>query len=87
MFKITWTRRASKQLWKVPVTHRKLIHDAVGRLSNWPVDVETLDVKQLKSHKCDYRLRVGRYRVFFDVSTNVAVISVEEVKKRDNRTY
>lgn len=37
----------------------------------------------------EYRLRVGRYRVIFTVDTQLipTVISIEEVKKRDERTY
>ena len=34
-----------------------------------------------------YRLRVGNYRVFFDFDGAVRIVSIEEVKKRDERTY
>jgi len=34
-----------------------------------------------------YRLRVGDYRVFFEFDGSVHVIDIEEVKKRDERTY
>jgi hypothetical protein len=33
------------------------------------------------------RLRVGRYRVFFNVCERIEIVLVEEVKKRDERTY
>ena len=37
----------------------------------------------------NYRLRVGRYRVFFVILStgDINVIVVEEVAKRDSRTY
>jgi len=34
-----------------------------------------------------YRLRVGRWRVMFDVREALRIIEVEEVKKRDEHTY
>ena len=50
-------------------------------LRNWP------DVRQVKNFKdrSDYRLRVGRYRVFFKVT--VGVIWITEVLLRDGNTY
>ena len=41
----------------------------------------------LTNHKYDYRLRVWRYRIMFDVGETVKIISIQEVKKRDERTY
>jgi mRNA interferase RelE/StbE len=32
-------------------------------------------------------LRVGRHRVFFNFDGKIQVVSSEEVKKRDERTY
>lgn len=32
-------------------------------------------------------MRVGRYRVLFDDEDQVQIIAIQEVKKRDNRTY
>lgn len=34
-----------------------------------------------------YRLRVGRYRIFFSNDDAISIITIEEVKKRDDRTY
>ena len=34
-----------------------------------------------------YRLRVGNYRVLFDAETEVRIIEIQEVKKRDSNTY
>ena len=44
-------------------------------------------VKALTTHRHGYRLRVGDHRVLFDVLEAVEVVSIEEVKKRDERTY
>jgi mRNA interferase RelE/StbE len=44
-------------------------------------------VKSLTNHRCGYRLRVGRYRVLFDYDGEVRIVEIQEVKKRDERTY
>ena len=45
------------------------------------------NVKALTNHEFGYRLRVGSYRVFFDHDGAVRIVTIEEVKKRDERTY
>ena len=45
------------------------------------------NVKALIGHDYSYRLRVGNYRVMFDWDGAIKVVSIQEVKKRDERTY
>ena len=85
MEKIIWNKRALKQIRKIPAKIRKAIISAVE-------DLTTTDgwrnVKSLVNHKYMYRLRVGRFRVFFDLEQNeVKIYLIQEVKKRDERTY
>lgn len=84
MFTIRWSRKSLKQLLHFPLKDRKNISAAVDDLSSWP---ECGNVIHLKNHAYPYRLRVGRYRVFFEVDKTIRVVSIEEVKKRDERTY
>jgi mRNA-degrading endonuclease RelE of RelBE toxin-antitoxin system len=83
MFTVEWTRKSLKQLKRIAFQHQKQIVVAVRDLKNWP------DCKQVKSlqGRTGYRLRVGRYRVFFEVENTLKIITIEEVKKRDERTY
>lgn len=82
---MTGKSKAVKQLDKIADRDtRKEIRDEVSNLSDWP---NVQNVKKLANHKYDYRLRVGRFRVFFDISDTVRIIHIEEVKKRDDRTY
>ena len=85
MTRIEWTRKAHKQLASIPHKDLERIFEAVEKLVGFP------DVPNVKSlvNRPEYRLRVGRYRVIFTVSEDgaVTVILIEEVKKRDERTY
>jgi mRNA-degrading endonuclease RelE of RelBE toxin-antitoxin system len=85
MYIIDWRNRALKQLLKIGDNDtRKEIKNAVDTLIDLP---KASQVKKLTNHRYGYRLRVGRYRVFFDVTEVVRVVHIEEVKKRDDRTY
>lgn len=81
---ITWKTKATKQLRKLDAQHAQQIVVAVRALANMPV---CQNVKALTNHEYQYRLRVGNYRVFFNFDGAVRIVSIEEVKKRDERTY
>lgn len=83
MYSVEWTRRALKQLKRIQQQRQKRIVVAVRELRNWP---DCQNVKSL-TNRSGYRLRVGSYRVFFDVEDELRIIEIEEVKKRDDRTY
>jgi mRNA interferase RelE/StbE len=86
MFDIEWTKTAIKQLTKIqPVKQRESIASAVLKLKECPTT--QTNVKVLKQHKAGYRLRVGNYRVLFDSEDCVRIVTIQEVKKRDDRTY
>ena len=84
MQNIIWTIKALKQLKKVDRQQQKKIVQGVRQLREWP---ECGNVKALKNHKYEYRLRVGKYRVFFNIAAELKITRIEEVKKRDGRTY
>ncbi len=84
MNEIRWSNSARKQLKKLPLGFRKSITDATRTLADFP---DCRNVKKLVDHRYGYRLRVGRYRVFFDHESIIRIISIQEVRKRDDRTY
>jgi mRNA interferase RelE/StbE len=83
MRKIEWRNKALRQLRKVKSTNdRTLIIDEVSRLENFP---DCKNVKAIVNSDNLYRLRVKSWRVFF--TDQLEIIAIEEVKKRDERTY
>ena len=82
---INWQPKALRQLRKIDAHAGKQIRAAV---SSELLDLsKARNVKALVNHAYGYRLRVGNYRVFFDFEGVVRIVSIEEVKKRDERTY
>ena len=82
---ILWQPKALRQLRKLPGAANIEIRAAV---SLELVDLtQVRDVKALTKHAYGFRLRAGNHRVFFDFDGVVRVVSIEELKKRDERTY
>lgn len=82
MNNIIYQPKAVKQLRKIP--NNREIRDKINGLTNMP---NCANVKKLTNHQYDYRLRVGHYRVMFNHDGVISIVSIEEVKKRDDRTY
>ncbi len=84
MNSIKWSPKAVKQLLKVNKPEQVGIADAISELVHLP---DTRNVVALSNHKHQFRLRVGNYRVFFNFDGAVRIVLIEEVRKRDERTY
>jgi mRNA-degrading endonuclease RelE of RelBE toxin-antitoxin system len=85
MYEIEWQPKAYRQLKKIKERETlSAIRDAVFDLADWP---NCRSVTDLKNHESRYRLRVGSWRVLFEVHTRIHVIVIQEVKKRDEQTY
>lgn len=82
---INWQPKALRQLRKIDAHAGKKIRTAVN--SELADLSSAKNVKALTDHEHGYRLRVGNYRVFFDFDGAVRIVCIEEVRKRDERTY
>ena len=77
-YHIEFKARAIKDLDGLPREMARRILDKAGALRN----SLSGDVKSLTNHSPEYRLRVGDYRVLFDVDGDI--ITIYRVKHRKN---
>jgi len=70
MFKIEWKDGAIKEVQKLEVNISRRIYNKVEELSEDPF---SKDIKKLKGTG-DYRLRVGDYRVIFEMQKDIIII-------------
>lgn len=82
MNEIIYQPKALRQLKKIKTQAE--IRQNIKSLSAMP---NCKNVKHLTNHQYPYRLRVGNYRVFFQFDGKINIVSIEEVKKRNERTY
>lgn len=69
-YQIRFTKRASKELKKLPKDIQKRIVDRIEDLENELGG----DVRRLTDHDPHFRLRVGDYRVLFDTEDSIVTI-------------
>lgn len=83
MRKVEWRNKALRQLRKIKSgDDRNLILTEVSRLENFP---DCKNVKAIVNSDNLYRLKMKNWRVFF--TDQLEIIAIEEVKKRNERTY
>ncbi|HHE3573004.1 type II toxin-antitoxin system RelE/ParE family toxin [Pasteurella multocida] len=86
MNQINWTKKAIKQLLSIDQRYVKPIREKVNALNTFP-DVK-LDLKKMSGKDNQYRLRVGDYRVLFEViDGEPRIINIQTVKRRTSTTY
>jgi len=82
---VIWQPKAVKQLKKIgDRAVQERILTASSGLSMFPA---CANVKRLTDHEPTHRLRVGNWRILFNVFEEISIIRIEEVKKRDENTY
>lgn len=85
--RIEWAAKATRQLLKLDRQAQKQIVAAVG--NELPAFRRSPQVVSLVRHRYGFRLRVGNYRVLFDADESgvATIVRIEEVRKRNERTY
>ncbi len=80
MFKIFYAKSVEKDLRGIPIENLQKIKKEIDHLIEFP-DVK--NVKKLTHHPVsDFRLKVGNYRVLFDVDTTNKAIYILKIGHR-----
>ncbi len=78
-YRIEWKNSAYKELQKLPRPMIARVVAAVSELSNEPFPH---GVKKLVGSEFSYRIRVGDYRVVYEVFENKLIIEIMRVRHR-----
>lgn len=85
MMNVIWQHKALKQLKKIgDRSMQERILTATRGLEAFP---GCPNVKPLANHEYTHRLRVGNWRILFNAFAAISIVSIEEVKKRNEQTY
>lgn len=80
-YKVEILRGALKQLKKIPSELQERIQIKIDDLATEP---RPNGVKKLKGKENAYRIRVGDYRIIYDIFDDLLVVNVVEVGHRRN---
>ena len=72
-YKVFLERKAKKQLDNTPESHRSRIREKLLLLKNSGFSPD-LDIKKLKGYRNYYRLRVGSYRILFELREGFMIV-------------
>lgn len=79
IYKVEILKGALKQIKKLPSELQERIQVKIDDLATEP---RPNGVKKLKAKENTYRIRVGNYRVIYDIFDDILVVSVVEVGHR-----
>jgi len=83
MYKLVYHPRVFKFLTKISKKEAKRIVEKIEDLDKNPLS-EELNVKKLATTKRSYRLRIGNFRVIFEIDFENKIIYIHEVGFRGN---
>ncbi|MBX3246703.1 MAG: type II toxin-antitoxin system RelE/ParE family toxin [Myxococcales bacterium] len=78
-YRIEWTRQAQKDLDRLDATLRTRINAAVAELASEP---RPPDARPVKSQPGVWRIRVGGYRVLYEIHDGRCVVLILRVRPR-----
>lgn len=71
-YRVFIEKKALKQLEGIDIPTRKIIKEKIAKLKDgFSID---LDIKKLKGYKNHYRLRIGKYRILFELQPKCTII-------------
>ena len=80
MYTVTLSRHAARSLRRIESRQREVIRSRIDIMARDPRDPK-LDVKKLAGRD-GFRLRIGDWRVLYDIDDAVRVIAIEDVVQR-----
>lgn len=81
MYQVKFTKRAAKELSRLPKDARVKIIESLDVLRVNPF-AEVLQFKKLRTHEDLFRIRVGVYRIVYAVEANVLLVKVVRIGHR-----
>ena len=81
-WKIHFQKQPLKELEKMPNEDRERILRTLKILRNNPYDMRRLDTKQLKGRNRNWRLRVGKYRIIYELFDAQILIDIIKIGAR-----
>ena len=79
MYRVIVERSAEKDLRRLPLDMRFRVADALRSLAN---DPRLVGSRKLAGTKHDWRIRVGDYRVIYEIADSIRVVRVYRIRHR-----
>jgi mRNA interferase RelE/StbE len=84
IYRVVLHRNVLKSLKHAPDNIKVKFYDLVEELKFNPVPLERFDIKKLKGRRNTFRVRLGKYRVTYELEKDELLILVIKFGKREN---
>lgn len=84
MWTVIITQSADKQLARLPTVDRNRVSAAIAKIKPNPF---LGDVAKLQGQESNWRLRVGNYRIIFEVLFEKRTIFIYNIVRKTSKTY
>jgi mRNA interferase RelE/StbE len=81
MYRIEITNTAHHHIRGLSRMNRQRVNEAIAQLSQ---DPRPIGVKKLKGEVDFYRIRVGDYRILYEIDDSAKLIVIERIMPREN---
>jgi len=82
LYRVVLTKNASKGLEKAPIHIKKRSVEAIDALQESFAPVKLFDVKKLKGYDDTFRIRLGDWRIVYELRRREKTIVVYEIAPR-----
>jgi mRNA interferase RelE/StbE len=79
LYRILYRKTISKDLRKIPLAIQKFLYERITALASNPFPE---GVQHLQGYKNTYRIRMGNYRIVYEVATTIRIITIVKVGHR-----
>jgi len=81
-YTIQTSRKVLKQLEKLPLHVKRRFEEILKILKNYPVPIFKCDVKKMKGYENVYRVRIGDYRLIYQIKEKkIYLLGISHRKK------
>ena len=85
-YKVLVHPKVSKEIKELPKAYRLKLSELVDTLSQNPIPFKKFDIRKLKGQKNRYRVRLGEFRLIYEVDKDEKLILILKIERR-NRVY
>ncbi len=86
-FLVLVSREFEREFRKLAEGFKNRIRELFRALASNPVPWKKFDVAKIKGREHTYRVRIGRYRIIYEIDKKKKIVRVLKLKLRDERTY
>ena len=82
MYEIIVSNQAMKQIKKLPQYVKKKLKEILKTLREYPIPATKYDVKKIQGEKFTYRIRIGKYRLLYEIKEEKKEIRILGISHR-----